>query len=78
VSARHATSPVHRRNPRICKLPGLEGAYVATGHSCWGILNALRLGLVVSELITEGMNKTSVDISSFDPGRFASSPALAS
>lgn len=65
-------------NPVIGKLPGLEGAYVATGHSCWGILNAPATGLVVSELITEGMNKTSVDISSFDPGRFASSPALAS
>lgn len=26
--------------PVIGKLPNLENAYVATGHSCWGILNA--------------------------------------
>jgi hypothetical protein len=26
--------------PAIGALPGVAGAYVATGHSCWGILNA--------------------------------------
>jgi glycine/D-amino acid oxidase-like deaminating enzyme len=26
--------------PLIARIPGIGGAYVATGHSVWGILNA--------------------------------------
>ena len=30
--------------PLIGRVPGVEGAYVATGHSVWGILNAPATG----------------------------------
>jgi glycine/D-amino acid oxidase-like deaminating enzyme len=44
------------------------GAYVATGHSVWGILNAPATGEAMAELILDGEAK-SVDLSPFDPGR---------
>lgn len=56
--------------PVIGSVPGLEGAYVATGHSCWGILNAPATGLGMAELIIDG-DASSVDLSAFSPGRFS-------
>jgi glycine/D-amino acid oxidase-like deaminating enzyme len=32
----------------------VEGLFLATGHSCWGILNAPATGKVMSELILDG------------------------
>ncbi|EKX32732.1 hypothetical protein GUITHDRAFT_160318 [Guillardia theta CCMP2712] len=55
--------------PLIGKLEEVEGVYIATGHGCWGILNGPATGLVMSELIVDGVAK-SVDISPFDPNRF--------
>jgi glycine/D-amino acid oxidase-like deaminating enzyme len=46
----------------------VEGLYVATGHSVWGMLNAPATGEAMAELIVEGAAST-VDISAFDPGR---------
>src|SRR6516225_12347911 len=37
--------------PLIGALPGIDGAYVATGHSVWGMLNAPATGEAMSELI---------------------------
>jgi glycine/D-amino acid oxidase-like deaminating enzyme len=54
--------------PLIGRVPGVEGAYVATGHSVWGILNAPATGEAMGELITDGAAR-SVDLSHFDPGR---------
>jgi glycine/D-amino acid oxidase-like deaminating enzyme len=54
--------------PLIGRVPGVGGAYVATGHSVWGILNAPATGEAMAELIIEGAAKT-VDLSPFDPGR---------
>jgi glycine/D-amino acid oxidase-like deaminating enzyme len=54
--------------PLIGPVPGLHGAYVATGHSVWGILNAPATGEAMMELIADGAART-VDISPFDPGR---------
>ena len=51
-----------------CRLPGVQGAYVATGHSCWGILNGPATGQAMAELIVYGSTK-SLDISAFDPAR---------
>ena len=56
--------------PLIGRVPGLEGAYVATGHSVWGILNAPATAEAVAELIADGEART-VDLSPFDPGRLA-------
>ena len=55
--------------PLIGRVPGVEGAYVATGHSVWGILNSPATGEAMAELITDGAAH-SVELSPFDPGRF--------
>jgi glycine/D-amino acid oxidase-like deaminating enzyme len=54
--------------PVIGRVPGVAGAYVATGHGPWGILNAPATGLALAELITEGA-ASSVDLRPFDPAR---------
>jgi glycine/D-amino acid oxidase-like deaminating enzyme len=55
--------------PLIGRVPHTEGAYVATGHNVWGILNAPATGEAISELIVDGKTHT-VDLRPFDPGRF--------
>mmetsp|Transcript_28655 Transcript_28655/g.70940 ORF Transcript_28655/g.70940 Transcript_28655/m.70940 type:complete len:393 (-) Transcript_28655:2377-3555(-) len=55
--------------PIIGKVPGVAGAYVASGHSCWGILNSPATGLAMAELILDGEAKC-VDLGVFDPARF--------
>jgi glycine/D-amino acid oxidase-like deaminating enzyme len=54
--------------PLIGRLPGVEGAFIATGHSCWGILNAPATGLAMAELVVDG-EASSVDVAPFDPAR---------
>jgi glycine/D-amino acid oxidase-like deaminating enzyme len=54
--------------PLIGRIPGIGGAYVATGHSVWGILNAPATGEAMAELITEGRSQT-LDLAAFDPAR---------
>lgn len=54
--------------PLIGKLPRSEGAYIATGHSVWGILNAPATGEAMAELVAEGSAKT-IDLTPFDPAR---------
>jgi len=79
VSAVLASAAIERRQacyrpvtddglPLIGRVPGMKGAYVATGHGPWGMLNAPATGLALAELITEG-TATSVDLSPFDPAR---------
>jgi len=54
--------------PLIGPVPGVAGAYVATGHSVWGILNAPATGEAIAELIVDGGART-VDLAPFAPGR---------
>jgi glycine/D-amino acid oxidase-like deaminating enzyme len=54
--------------PLIGAVRGARGAYVATGHSVWGILNAPAMAEAIAELILDGA-ATTIDISPFDPGR---------
>jgi glycine/D-amino acid oxidase-like deaminating enzyme len=54
--------------PLIGVLPGIPGAYVATGHSVWGILNAPATGEALAELILDGSTRT-VDLAPFRPDR---------
>jgi glycine/D-amino acid oxidase-like deaminating enzyme len=54
--------------PLIGRVPGVTGAYIATGHSVWGILNAPATGEAMAELITEGRTRA-VDLAAFDPAR---------
>lgn len=55
--------------PVIGEVPGVKGCYVATGHSCWGILNGPATGAAVAELVLDG-RATIVDLSRFSPARF--------
>jgi glycine/D-amino acid oxidase-like deaminating enzyme len=54
--------------PLIGAIPGVAGAYIATGHSVWGILNAPATGEALAELIVDGGARM-VDLAPFDPGR---------
>lgn len=55
--------------PLIGRVPGTGAVFVATGHSCWGILNSPATGLALAELIVKG-KATSLDLGPFDPSRF--------
>jgi len=78
VSTALAAAPIVRRQacyrpvtddglPLIGPVPGVAGAYVATGHGPWGMLNAPATGLALAELITTGAS--SIDLTPFDPRR---------
>jgi glycine/D-amino acid oxidase-like deaminating enzyme len=54
--------------PLIGPVPGAAGAYVATGHGPWGMLNAPATGLALAELLVDGAASL-VDLRPFDPGR---------
>jgi len=54
--------------PLIGPVPHTEGAYIATGHNVWGILNAPATGEAMSELIVDSQAH-STDLTSFDPVR---------
>ena len=54
--------------PLIGRIPGVAGAYVATGHSVWGMLNGPATGEAMAELIIDGKTST-VDLAPFDPQR---------
>jgi glycine/D-amino acid oxidase-like deaminating enzyme len=69
VAAQACYRPIVRDGlPLIGRVPGLDAAYVATGHGVWGILNAPATGEAMAELIVEGGTR-SVDLSAFDPAR---------
>ncbi len=57
--------------PIIGAIPNAPGAYVATGHSVWGILNAPATAEAIAQLILDGTARN-VDLSRFDPKRFPS------
>ena len=50
-------------------VPGLDGAYVATGGGRLGLMMGPAMGWLTSDLIIKGT--TSVPLNEFDPGRFA-------
>ena len=54
--------------PLMGSVSGVDGAYVATGHSVWGMLNAPATGEAMSELILDGASRR-VDLAPFAPGR---------
>ena len=56
--------------PLIGRAPGVDGVYVATGHSVWGMLNAPATGESMAEMIV-GEAATTVDLRPFDPARLA-------
>jgi glycine/D-amino acid oxidase-like deaminating enzyme len=54
--------------PLIGAVAGARGAYVATGHGVWGILNAPATAEAIAELILDGAAKA-IDLSPFEPAR---------
>lgn len=54
--------------PLIGAVPGVPGAFVATGHSVWGMLNAPATGEAMAGLILDGASP-SVDLRPFAVGR---------
>jgi glycine/D-amino acid oxidase-like deaminating enzyme len=69
LAAQACYRPVTRDGlPLLGPVLGVANAYVATGHSVWGILNAPASGEAMAELIVEGDART-VDLALFDPGR---------
>ena len=79
VSAWLAAAPIDRRQacyrpvvddglPLIGPISGARGAYVATGHGPWGMLNPPAPGLALSDLIADGTAR-SVDLRPFYPDR---------
>jgi glycine/D-amino acid oxidase-like deaminating enzyme len=55
--------------PMVGAVPGVDGAYVATGGGCWGILCGPAMGKGMAELIVDG-TASSVSLAPFDPRRF--------
>lgn len=54
--------------PMIGRVPNVDGAYVATGHSVWGMLNGPATGEAMAELIVDGAT-SKVALEEFDPRR---------
>lgn len=54
--------------PLVGRVPGVESAYIATGHSVWGVLNSPATGEAMAELIADGTTRA-IDLSPFNPGR---------
>ncbi|MBM3648973.1 MAG: FAD-binding oxidoreductase [Alphaproteobacteria bacterium] len=54
--------------PLIGPVAGVDGAYIATGHSVWGMLNAPATGEAMAELILDGTTRH-VDLAPFAVNR---------
>jgi glycine/D-amino acid oxidase-like deaminating enzyme len=55
--------------PLIGAIPGVPGAFVATGHSVWGILQSPATGMAMAELLLDGESKC-LDLGRFQVDRF--------
>ncbi|MBV8394540.1 MAG: FAD-binding oxidoreductase [Alphaproteobacteria bacterium] len=57
--------------PMLGAVPGAPGAYIATGHNVWGMLNAPASGEAMAELVLDG-GAAHVDLRHFSPQRLRS------
>lgn len=55
--------------PIMGEIEGKNGCFVASGHSCWGVLNGPGTGEAMASLIMTGESKH-LNLSSFNPNRF--------
>lgn len=70
VSSQACYRPVTQDGmPLMGAVPGVDGAFIATGHSVWGMLNGPASGEAMAELILDGVARSS-DLTAFDPARF--------
>ncbi|MCL7028951.1 hypothetical protein MKW94_018157 [Papaver nudicaule] len=51
---------VNAEQALIGEMPNVKGCYVATGHSCWGILNGPATGDAMAELVLGGVSRVVV------------------
>ncbi|HEX2172065.1 MAG TPA: FAD-dependent oxidoreductase [Dehalococcoidia bacterium] len=58
------------RRPLIGAVPGVPGAYLATGHGTKGIHLAAVTGRLIADLIADGRTDLPAALQPFDPGRF--------
>ena len=56
--------------PLIGPASDLEGVYIATGHSVWGMLNAPGTGEALADVLTSGLT-SQVDLTPFAPSRLS-------
>jgi glycine/D-amino acid oxidase-like deaminating enzyme len=49
-------------------VPDVQGAFVATGHGVWGMLNGPATGEAMAELLLHGAARH-IDLAPFSPGR---------
>lgn len=57
--------------PVIGRVPGVKGVIVASGHTCWGILNSAATGEAVAEMVLRPEREAvTTDISALSPARF--------
>jgi len=69
LKAQACFRPVARDGlPLIGRIAGVENAYVATGHSVWGMLNAPASGEAMAQLILDGVT-SQVNLTPFAPDR---------
>jgi D-amino-acid dehydrogenase len=54
--------------PVIGRLPGLQNAFVASGHQMLGVTLAPSTGYALAELVLDGTSN--IDLTPFDPARF--------
>ena len=54
--------------PFIGAVAGVDGAYIATGHSVWGMLNGPATGEAMAELLLQGAAQH-IDLTPFNPAR---------
>ena len=59
-------TPKDSSGPVIGKIKKLDNAYIAAGHTCWGILNAPATGKAMAELILDG-KCSFLDLTPFAP-----------
>lgn len=65
ISSQACYLPYSETNrPVLSQIPGISAAYIAAGHSCWGILMAPATGLAMAELIVDGRSSF-LDLSRF-------------
>ena len=69
LAAQACFRPITRDGlPLLGRVAGVTNAYVGTGHSVWGILNAPASGEALADLIVDGAAH-GVDLTPFDPAR---------
>ena len=49
-------------------MPGIDGAFITTGHSVWGMLNAPASDEAMAQLILDGVT-SQVNLTPFAPDR---------